>query len=163
MALLPDCFQARDTLEEVSFSPCFSLMLGFATPPQLHFDAAVVHNSPIGWIALNSSKVERSMDSAMVVHSSNEWAQLNRELESAEINTQLLAALQDLLGKSLPPPEHQALQRWLYAKTVNNAGTEFLLDEENQLAACGDWCNGDRVEDAYLSGLKLGEQIKTLI
>ena len=38
----------------------------------------------------------------------------------------------------------------------------FLLDESNRLAACGDWCAGSRVEDAYLSALKLGEHLKTI-
>ena len=44
-------------LSEVNYSPCFSLMVGLSSSVQLNFDAALVKNSPIKWIAVNSSKI----------------------------------------------------------------------------------------------------------
>ena len=73
--VLPECFAYKSELSDVAFSPCFSLMLGFESAPKLNFDAAVVRNSVLGWIALNSSKQGRPPFFSLVVHSDNEWAQ----------------------------------------------------------------------------------------
>ncbi len=72
------------------------------------------------------------------------------------------------------------LHRWKYALTDMTdrltaeggaeAGPErgpvvwdFVLDETQQVGACGDWCLGARVEDAFLSGHRLGAQLAALI
>lgn len=160
--LLPECFAHKAALSEVDFSPCFSLMLGFESTPKLNFDAAVVRNSALGWIALHCRKQGSPASSSLVVHSDNEWARTQLECSSDAVRDRMLAALTELLGDQLPPPEHIAIHRWKYAKAETSLEEDFLLDESNRLAACGDWCGGSRVEDAYLSALKLGEHLKTI-
>jgi predicted NAD/FAD-dependent oxidoreductase len=160
--LLPDCFAYKPDLSTVDFSPCFSLMLGFESAHKLNFDAAVVRNSPLGWIALNSSKPGRSPSFSLMVHSDNAWARTQLESNIDDVRHTMLEALDELIGDSLPLPDHIAIHRWKYAKAETSCEESFLLDESNSLAACGDWCGGSRVEDAYLSGLKLGEQLQTL-
>ena len=160
--LLPECFAHKSKLERITFSPCFSLMLGFEYPPKLKFDAAVVRNSPLAWIALNSSKQDRPAAFSMVVHSDNEWARKQFESNIDGVRRRMLEALDKILGDSLPPPEHIAIHRWKYAKSETSYEERFLVDESNKLAACGDWCGGNRVEDAYLSALKLGEHLNSI-
>lgn len=161
--LLPDCFTHHTTLKEVEFSPCFSLMLGFDAAPRLNFDAAVIKNSPLGWIAMNSSKHCRSDSFSLVVHSDNEWARLQLDNDLDDVRDKMLETLQGLLGESLPAPVHVEIHRWKYARAETACEQRFLLDESNGFAACGDWCGGNRVEDAYLSGLELGNQMRSLL
>ena len=52
-------------------------------------------------------------------------------------------------------PAHADTARWLYAKTATPLGKSHLWDPRVRLGACGDWCTGHRVEDAFLSGLGL--------
>ena len=160
--LLPACFAYKAALSEVDFFPCLSLLLGFKSAPELNFDAAVVRNSPLSWIAANSSKHGRPASFALTVHSDNQWARTQRKGSTDTVLNSMLAALDELLGDQLPAPEHIAIHRWKYAKAETNLEKDFLLDESNRLAACGDWCAGSRVEDAYLSALKLGEHLKTI-
>lgn len=161
--LLPDSFTHEAAFKAVDFSPCFSLMLGFDHTPELNFDAAVVRNSPLGWIAVNSSKQDDSGAYALVVHSDNQWARTQLESNLDEVRHKMLEALDRLLGDVLPRPEHVAIHRWKYAKAEESLEESFLIDESNRLAACGDWCGGGRVEDAYLSGLKLGQHMRSLL
>lgn len=160
--LLPDCFAYRSELSKVDFSPCFSLLLGFESAPKLNFDASVVRNSPLGWIASNSSKQGRPSPFSLVVHSDNTWARTQLENDIDDVRRRMLKALNELLGKLLPEPNSVAIHRWRYAKAETSCEERFLLDEPNRLATCGDWCGGSRVEDAYLSGLKLGEHLQRL-
>jgi len=160
--LLPDCFAYKSELSSVDFSPCFSLMLGFESTHELSFDAAVVRNSPLSWIASNSSKPGRPASFSLMVHSDNAWARTQLESHIDDVRHRMLEALDKLMGDSLPPPNQLAIHRWEYANAETSCEESFLLDESNSLAACGDWCGGNRVEDAFLSGLKLGEQLRTL-
>jgi predicted NAD/FAD-dependent oxidoreductase len=36
---------------------------------------------------------------------------------------------------------------------------DLLLDQGAELYFCGDWCGGNRVESAFLSGLAVAEKI----
>jgi renalase len=162
--LLPDCFAYKSELSTVDFAPCFSLMLGYESNHKLNFDAAVVKNSPLSWVASNSSKPGgRPLSFSLMAHSDNTWARTQLESNIDDVRHRMLEAFDKLLGDSLPPPELIAIHRWKYAKADTSCEESFLLDESNFLAACGDWCGGNRVEDAYLSGLKLAEKLQTLL
>ena len=52
-------------------------------------------------------------------------------------------------------PAHTAVHRWRHARTVKPLGQTHLWDAQSGIGACGDWCIGHRVEDAFLSGLEL--------
>lgn len=162
--LLADCptFSPsfNEQLTSVSFSPCVSVMLGFESKLDLHFGAAVVKNSPVSWIAGGAPKTNQLLQHSLVLHSDNDWAQLHFDKEPEQLGISLLGSLQDLLGNALAAPTQMEVHRWRYAKTTSSAEADFLLDVDNQLAACGDWCRGDRVEDAFISGVKLGMQLQ---
>mgnify|MGYP003606470797 FL=1 len=52
-------------------------------------------------------------------------------------------------------PSYQDTQRWAYAKTLQPLGKSHLWDAKTGVGLCGDWCLGNRVEDAFVSGLEL--------
>jgi len=158
--LLPDSFKHRSLMEEVEFSPCFALMLGFEQAPLMRFDAAVVKNEVISWISVNNSKPGRPEGISLLVHSDNQWAAANLERDQESITSQLLSCLAELTAIETGNANHTALHRWRYARVENSIAEDFLLDEHNRLAACGDWCRGNRVEDAFLSGQRLGKELR---
>lgn len=157
--LFPESFSYREQLESVYISPCFALMLGYSQSLNLNFDAAIVKNSPVGWLAADSTKPERQSKQALLVHSSNEWAASNLELPANEIQAELLESLKELLVNRYREPEHTSLHRWRFARADESLDGRALVDPQTNLAACGDWNMGNRVEDAYLSGLSTAQEV----
>lgn len=152
-------FSEHRSVVKAQLSPCFALMVSLKDRPQLNFEAAVVRQSPISWLAINNSKPARSAPSGLVAHSSNEWATAHIDEEPAVIENQLLDALNQLIDPDLLSIKEIRLQRWRYAKVEKAIGKEFLVDEEKRLAAVGDWCLGNRAEDAFVSGRALAEHV----
>ena len=51
-----------------------------------------------------------------------------------------------------------ALHAWRYAN-MKKTPLQLLVDEKNQLAACGDWCLQGRIESAFISAIRTAETI----
>ena len=73
---------------------CWSLMLSFDIPlSSIPFDGAFVDDSPLSWIARNSSKPGRRTEpESWVLHASPEWSRQNLETPGDVIERQLLTA-----------------------------------------------------------------------
>lgn len=160
LELLGSQFAHADALARVQYSPCFALMLSFDSAPKANFDCALLRNSPIEWIARNAARPGRSADHGLVIHSNNAWAAQHLDADEEWISNQLRTALEELTDVRASEANYYSLHRWRYAKVEKAAGSYYLLDDDAQLAACGDWCLGNRVEDAYCSGLTLGQAIR---
>ena len=93
--------------------------------------------------------------------SDNEWAEQHLEDDPDEIRAILLEAASALALTDLSGASHQVLHRWRYAATRTPAGAPYLIDQDLQLAACGDWCLGGKVEAAFLSASELADQFES--
>ena len=155
--LMPDLLGEHS----VTMTGCYSVMLGFADAPSLNWQAAVVKDSPIGWMAVNSSKPGRETDFSLLVQSTNEWAEAHIDDDLGAAELMLMDAICTLIP-DLPVADHIALHRWRYADTPGPLGEDFLIDETAGLAACGDWCVGGRIEAAFTSANALAEKWKNL-
>ena len=161
-ALFQDQFAHQALIESAVISPCFALMLKLRAAPEFHFDAAVVRESPVAWIANNCSKPGRNAAPSLLIHSSNDWAKEHLEDSQDEIQAALLSALMDLVPLQTSDIADASLHRWRYAKVETEVGEDFLIDESAKLAAIGDWCSGNRAEDAFLSGAALARHMHSL-
>ena len=160
-ALFPDAFSGQTTLDQTEMTGCFALMLGFETPLELPWTALKSGTAPIGWMAVNSSKPGRPEPYSILVQSDNEWAEQHLEDDPDEIRAILLEAASALARTDLSGASHQVLHRWRYAATRTPAGAPYLIDQDLQLAACGDWCLGGKVEAAFLSASELADQFES--
>ena len=135
----------------VDMSPCWAAMIAFAQPLDLGFDGAFVSDSPLSWVARNASKPDRPAAETWVLHGSPEWSREHLELEPAEAGRQLLEAFREAAGHDRAQPTHLDVHRWRFAQPEPLA-EPCLFDADRRLVACGDWCDGPRVEGAFLSG-----------
>lgn len=159
MVLLPDGFKDKDVIFNAQMQGCFSLMLSFDEPPLVNWDAAVVKDSGISWMAVNSAKPGRPQAASMVVHSSNDWAESHLEEDPESVREQLLEEFTRLTGISQKDAEVQ-LHRWRYAATSGSAGQAHFFDQGLNIAVCGDWCLEGRVESAFLSAYSLAKALQ---
>lgn len=138
---------------------CFALMLGFAEPVSLDWQAALVRNADISWISVNSSKPGRGNPFTFVVHSTNAWADAHREDDTDSVMNHVLDEASAVAGEDMRRAVHRQVQRWRYANVDKQSGPTHFMDENNKLAACGDWFIRGRVEAAFTSANDLADAL----
>lgn len=142
--------------------PCWAVMLEFAAPLECGFDAAFVVDSPLAWIARDSSKPGRAPGERWVLHASSAWTEANLDLTPEQAAVALLAAFTAALGTSIPEPRFARAHRWMFALPDPPLAERSIGDDALALFAGGDWCGGPRVEGAFSSGLALAERVLAL-
>jgi len=162
-ALMPDAFGHRPRAASTEMQACFAMMVGLDDPLDLPWQAALVHNSDLSWVSVNSSKRGRPPGYALVTHARNSWADDNIDRSLVDIRAHMLAELAVVTGADLGDAVHVDVHRWRYANIGWQSGETFLLDAGNRLAACGDWCIRGRVEAAYRSAHDLATAMKPVL
>jgi predicted NAD/FAD-dependent oxidoreductase len=150
-------------VQTVQWAPCWAAMLALARPSGVDFDGAFINDDPIlGWVARDSAKPDRAAVQGIaerwVLHAKPRWSQEYIDMAPEQAGQWLLRAFSARIGRALKP-RALAAQRWRFATPVNPLSQSFLWDARKRIGLCGDWCNGPRVEGAYLSGLALADAI----
>ena len=145
-------------LSEVNMAPCWALMLGYDKPLSLAFDAAFVNQGPLSWIARNGSKPGRSGES-WVVHAGPEYSSRQLEQPAEQVAAELLDAFVGLTGTEQIRPAFSRLHRWRYALASDPLEVGCLHDAGRRLVLAGDWCAGNRIEGAWLSGRAAADRL----
>jgi len=150
-----------DALATVAIAPCWTLMLAYpqAVRPGLttlgpQWNAARSTHHRIAWLARESSKPGRNLVERWTVQASPAWSAEHLEDDEARVQAKLLKAFAEVTGIRATPAFADT-RRWRYAQTTHPLGKSHLWDAALGLGACGDWCLGHRVEDAFISGLEL--------
>jgi predicted NAD/FAD-dependent oxidoreductase len=139
--------------------PCHALMIQFEAELDVDFDAAFVHSTSLSWVANNASKPGRMAGHSWILHSTADWSASHLEAPVEVVRDELLAAFGDATGSAIPTATFFAVHRWLYARSSGGLDGEPLWDPDMKIGACGDWVQGDRVEDAYHSADVLASAI----
>ena len=152
-------------METVKMAPCWTLMLAFpnAMQPGMsslgpQWNAARSTHHRMAWLARESSKPGRKSIERWTVQASAAWSQEHLEDDNARVEAKLLKAFAEVTGIRAQPSFTQT-HRWRYAKTLQPLNKTHLWDANSGIGACGDWCIGHRVEDAFVSGLELALQV----
>ncbi len=143
-----------DRISQIPLAPCWAVMLAFAKPIASPVDGAFVKNASISWIARNSSKPDRpSAEDCWVLHGNADWSAAHLECSGEQIVEQLLPEFFSVLDVDAQQPLHEVTHRWRYANPAEPLTSGFLRDAGKNVVVCGDWCLGNRVEAAFLSGI----------
>ncbi|MGA0569320.1 NAD(P)/FAD-dependent oxidoreductase [Variovorax sp. VNK109] len=148
-----------DAMESVQVAPCWTLMLAFPQAPapgQLgpQWNAARSTHHRVAWLARESSKPRRGSVERWTVQASAEWSAEHAGDDAPRIQAKLLRAFSEITGIHAEPSYAEAIC-WRHARTLVPLGQPYLWDARARIGACGDWCLGHRVEDAFVSALEL--------
>lgn len=146
-------------IKDTKMVGCFALMVGLKSEPELDFEAALVKESVISWISLNSSKPNRAGGTTLLVNSRNSWAEENIENDMNILQGQLLEELIKITKIDRDNIDHLDLHRWRYANIDKQKGEKYIFDHSQNLGICGDWLIQGRVEAAFDSGNQIGKKI----
>ena len=148
-------------IDRVQMAPCWTLMLAFpqAVQPVLstlgpQWNAARSTHHRIAWLARESSKPGRGAVERWTVQASAAWSQEHLEDDPQRVQAKLIKAFSEVTGIRAEPA-HVDSRRWRYAQTSAALGKSHLWDAKIGVGVCGDWCLGQRVENAFVSGLEL--------
>lgn len=139
-------------------TPCWAVMARFDAPVAVAWDGAFVEDSPLSWVARDTSKPGRPTGERWVLHASAEYSAAHLEETPEQVAPKLVEAFGTALGMAVRPMEAVA-HRWRFASPSPALETASLYDAALGLGACGDWCAGPRVEGAFLSGVALARRV----
>ncbi|MGF1673020.1 MAG: NAD(P)/FAD-dependent oxidoreductase [Rivularia sp. (in: cyanobacteria)] len=156
-----------EKLRSVEFDSTLTVMAGYPDSlPQLPEWKAITFkdNSILGWIGLDSSKRKNPAQPHFVIHSSADFAQ--HYFESADlqqVGQQILENAASTLNLQwLKNPQWMQVHRWRYAFPKTPIKQSYLAAETAlPLVCCGDWCGGNLIESAMLSGIAAAEYINS--
>ncbi len=154
-ALLPQSSQLGARSAAAAMRGCFALMLGFDEQVELPFDAALVRDADISWISVNSSKPGRATACCLVVHSTNAWADVHLDDGIESVARHLRNEFSAVTGIDVDAAPHCRVHRWRFANIDTQPGSDFFIDADSRIAACGDWFVRGRVEAAFASAAAL--------
>ena len=153
----PTSLQA--SIAPVRYAPCWALMMGFTQSLDLPYDGIRIDDDLLAWAARDNTKPGRVMvDESWVVHASPGWSAAH----ATDTPEQALHALHARFAEAFPgtpEPDVMAAHLWPHALVEQSAEMPCHWDAANRLGACGDWCEGPRVEAAFLSGVALAAKI----
>lgn len=166
--LIPSSLPFYPRIEQSKTDGCYALMLGFDTPLDIDFDVALIKDSALSRIVVNSQKPMRPDAYSLTILSSNQWAEQHIDADQEWVKSELLKATRDVLKiepEKLQKATHMGMHRWRYANTspeleqYNQNQSAYLLDTEAQLGVAGDWLIKGSVENAFRSGDELANSL----
>lgn len=154
--------------EHVAMDPCLVAMVAFERSVEPGWDAAFDSTGELQWMSRESSKPERptraddpdALD-AWVLQAGPKLSEALLELPADAFADELLARFEARVGP-LPRATWRQGHRWRYAQVSDPVGEPCLFDVGARLGACGDWCLGPRLEDAFESGVAMAGRVLAL-
>ncbi|MBD1842214.1 FAD-dependent oxidoreductase [Cyanobacteria bacterium FACHB-63] len=150
-----------EQLKAVEYSPCISTIAVYpserqAEVEQLGYKAIVCPSDPdLGWIGIDSTKQLNPVQPAIVVQSNARFAVQHLEDSDLEqVGKRLLNRAAEVTEQWLTHPEVAQVHRWRYAFPAEPVTNKYLAANISYPLVCtGDWCGGNRVENAFEAGL----------
>ncbi|AKG22567.1 NAD(P)/FAD-dependent oxidoreductase [Calothrix sp. 336/3] len=146
-------------LSSVDFYPSISVMAGYSSQSQPLPDWKAMkfsQDNTLAWIGLDSSKRPQPQQPHFVIQSSVDFAKTYLDaLDLQPVGQKILSyAANKLQLPWLNHPEWMQVHRWRYAFPKHPWQNSCLsAATPSPLICCGDWCGGNLIEAAFLSGI----------
>ena len=154
-----------EQLCSVEFYPTITVMAGYLEQSRQPLEWKAItfkENEVLGWIGLDSSKGRNQQQPHFVIHSSADFAEKFFESEDLQsVGQKILETAASTLNLQwLKNPQWIQVHRWRYAFPKNPLAQDCLAAETSvPLVCCGDWCGGNQISSAIVSGIAAAQYI----
>ena len=162
--------QIYKLIENVTYLPCWCVMISIKDMNLKHFE--IDENSIFSWIVSENNKIKNSLsDNCITIHANEKFSLDHLEKNKEFVLDKIISEFTKIYKVKNDDITYKNIHRWRYAKVKNYFPLEHSkISKVMPLGIAGDWCppilggdyyvNGQRVEDAFLSGIECS---KTLI
>ena len=144
-------------LKSCSMRASAAALFGFQTTLETNFE--IIENHKITATREKYGTRDNNLLDCWTVHTKKKYGTRFSRLQKAEIATILFADFQRVISKKIETPVYKSGHRWLYGFTERPLGVSSILDGDNKIGLCGDWCLGEGVLDAASSGVSLANRV----
>jgi renalase len=165
--ILPNGF--LNTLSGVDFYPSIAVAAGYTMTQLAEWESvypqvksvSCLEDPILGWVGVDSSKRKQPAPPVFVIQSTANFAAKYPQPEDMVSASRMM--LERAAARFLPwfrDCQWQEPHLWRYAFPKSPIVDTYLsFDLPAPLYCTGDWCGGRKVEDAYLAGLAVAEQL----
>jgi predicted NAD/FAD-dependent oxidoreductase len=147
-------------IDDVHYTPCYSLMAGYGDRELPAWDGIVCKNSALEFISNEATKKSFDQECSIVAQATPEFTRYLRGKDDDIIKREMMDKLATIIGGWATAPQWNQLHFWRYSHATKVLHHPFmeLEFEDSPLALVGDYFRGNSADDAYCSGLNLAKK-----
>ena len=148
---------------KVQMQPNITAMVTFKNQKKIPISSIKFDDKILTWAANeNSKKRFKSSLNLWTLQASLKWSKktINKYKNDKTILNQLIARFVQLSGLEKSKIIHKKIHGWKYSYNYKKTPLLSSWNKKNQLGICGDWFNGPKVENAWLSANDLAKKIR---
>ena len=148
---------------KVQMQPNITVMIAFKNQKNLPISSIKFNDDILAWAANeNSKKRFKSNINLWTLQATLKWSKktINKYKNDKSIMEQLIKRFVKLTGLKKNKIIFKKIHGWKYSYNYEKTPYLSIWDKKNNLGICGDWFNGPKVENAWLSANDLARKIK---
>ena len=148
---------------EVQMQPNITVMIAFKNQKNLPISSIKFNDDILVWASNENSKNRfKSNLSLWTLQATLKWSikTINKYKKDKSIMNKLISRFIKLTGFKKNKIIHKQIHGWKYSYNLKKTPYLSHWNKEYQLGVCGDWFNGPKVENAWLSASNLFKKIK---
>jgi len=148
---------------KVQMQPNITVMLALKNQKNLPISSIKFNDDILAWAANeNSKKRFKSNINLWTLQATLKWSKktINKYKNDKSIMEQLIKRFVKLTGLEKNKIIFKKIHGWKYSYNYEKTPYLSIWDKKNNLGICGDWFNGPKVENAWLSANDLARKIK---
>ena len=148
---------------KVEMQPNITVMLAFKNRKKIPISSIKFDDEVLAWAANENSKNRfKSNLSLWTLQASLKWSKktINKYKNNKAILNQLISRFVQLTGLEKNKIVYKKIHGWKYSYNYQKTSLLSSWNKKYQLGICGDWFNGPKVENAWLSASDLAKKIK---
>ena len=157
-------YLAKNILKlKVQMQPNITVMLAFKNQKNLPISSIKFDDDILAWAANeNSKKRFKSNINLWTLQATLKWSKktINRYKTDKSIMNQLIIRFIKLTGYKKNKIIFKRIHGWKYSYNYEKTPYLSIWNKKINLGVCGDWLNGPKVENAWLSANDLAKKIK---